>query len=104
MPMIFIGVLLNTLSFGLMGFTNKQSGVPHLLPKFLISATADSIMLLLYLSSFIVILFSPIHFLARIGIAIALQFFINHVIWGLVVGTIAGLDARRRTAKHTKAT
>lgn len=96
MEILIVGIILNTLVFGLMGATNKQSGIPHLLPRFLVNPIADTLLLILYVVSFIVILLSPVNLFLKIIVAVVMQFLVNHFLWGLILGTIGGIDARKR--------
>lgn len=91
-----MGIILNTVIFGIMGATNKQSGIPHLLPRFFVNPIADTLLLILYVVSFITILLSPVNLFLRIIVAVAMQFLVNHFLWGLIIGTIGGIDTRKR--------
>lgn len=96
METLIVGIIFNTLVFGIMGATNKQTGIPHLLPKFLVNPITDMFLLILYIVSFVIILLSPVNLLLRIIVAVVMQFFVNHLLWGLIIGTIGGLDAKKR--------
>lgn len=96
METLIVGIILNSLVFGVMGATNKQTGIPHLLPRFLVNPIADILLLILYVVSFAIILLSPVNLFLRIIIAVVMQFLVNHLVWGLIIGTIGGLDAKKR--------
>lgn len=96
METLIVGIILNTLVFGLMGATNKQTGIPHLLPKFLVNPITDMLLLVLYIVSFVIILLSPVNLFLRIIVAVAMQFLVNHFLWGLIIGTIGGINAKKR--------
>lgn len=97
---IIIGLLINTLSFAYMGFTNEKTGIRVILPRIILNKVVDFIItVVLYPLSFLIILFSPGNLFVKIGICLFMHFFVNHIVWGVITGMIAGLIIRR---KHKK--
>lgn len=97
---MIIGLLINTLSFAYMGFTNEKTGMRGILPRFMLNKVMDFIItLILYPLSFLIILLSPGNLFVKIGICLLMQFFINHIFWGTITGVVAGLIIRRKYKK-----
>ncbi len=95
MNILLTGILINTFLFGYMALTNEKMGISHKMPLFLLNPILNTILTFAYPLSFLIILLSPGGLLRNIIISIALQFLINHIIWGGVVGIIGGLDSRK---------
>lgn len=96
MNMLIVGILVNTLLFGYAGFTNKKTGIPHKLPKFLLNPIIERVFTFGYLGSFVIILLAPGGLLRNIIISLLMQFVINHILWGSIVGSIAGALNRKK--------
>ncbi|MFH0972734.1 MAG: hypothetical protein V1768_01920 [Patescibacteria group bacterium] len=89
-----VGLLINTISFGIMGFRSKKTGVTT--PKFLQTKLFNTPLTTIYFLSFVIILFSPEKFLLKIIIALLMQFIINHIVWGIIFGIITGRKAKNK--------
>jgi hypothetical protein len=96
MEMLWVGVLINTVLFSYMAFTNDKTGIPHKLPNFLLSPILSTVLTLGYFASFLIIILSPGGLIRNIIIVLLMQFLINHILWGIIVGTIGGLLAKKR--------
>ena len=97
MNQLYIGIAINTLIFGYMAITNKEKSLFVRLPL-IFTLGGDTVVILstfLYWASFLVILFSPGGIIRNIAICLAMQFVINHVVWAVILGVIAGLIARK---------
>lgn len=95
--LLIIGIIINTLSFGFAGFQNNKLGI-HI-PDFLRSTSLRILQNFLYFGSFILILISPGNIFIKILVCVALQFLVNHLVWGVVTGIIAGVSERGRRNK-----
>jgi len=84
---ILIGILVNTALFGLMGWSNNKLGLG--VPRILSHGIFNTALAPLYFMSFGIILFSPESLFMKIVVAILLQFLINHLLWGVIIGVIA---------------
>jgi len=93
---LIIGIIINTLSFGVMGFRNQKLGIKT--PEILLSEVFNIPITVIYYLSFVVILLSPESWLLKIIIAISMQFIINHILWGIITGVIAGMIARKESS------
>jgi len=96
MDMLIAGIIINTLLFGYMGFSNEKSGVSHLMPLFLRNSVLELILTISYFGSFLIILLAPGGLIRNIIVAVLMQIIINHVIWGIITGIIAGNEAKKR--------
>lgn len=85
-----MGLIINTLLFGYMGFTNEKMGVLSIIPKFLLNKYLSMVLTISYFLSFLIILLSPGNLLIHIIICLLMQFLINHLVWGIITGVIAG--------------
>lgn len=94
---LIIGILINTVTFGLMGFQNQKLGIP--VSKFLNNNFVYIIFTVVYYGSFFIILLSPENLVLKIIICILMQFLINPTLWGAITGLIAGLIERRNKLK-----
>jgi hypothetical protein len=92
---IIIGLAVNTLCFGWMGFTNKETGILKIAPNNKYLVILDAILTTFYFLSFLVIIFSPGNMLINIGISLLMQIFINHLIWGTITGIISNLILKK---------
>ena len=92
---LLIGIIINTLSFGVIGWRNPKTGLS--VPKFLHSDLFNIALTFTYFLSFAIILFSPEKLLVKIIAALLMQFLINHVIWGGIFGVITGKNAKKNT-------
>ena len=84
---ILIGILINTLAFGIMGFRRNRLGIA--IPKFLANEFFQILITLVYFASFFIILFSPENLIIKIVICLLMQFLMNHVLWGFLTVVIA---------------
>lgn len=91
---LIIGLLTNTAAFGVMGFRNQKLGIKT--PKFLQNAIFSWPLIIIYDLSFIIILFSPESLWIKIAACLLMQFVINHLIWGVITGLIAGITAKKK--------
>lgn len=90
---LIFGLILNTTAFGLMGFSNNKLAIK--IPGFLQNRFFNILITIAYFSSFIVILLSSEILILKIFIALLMQFLINHIIWGVITGSIAGVKTKR---------
>ncbi len=95
MNMLLIGVMINTMLFGYMAFTNEKMGISHKVPQFLLNPILNTILTFLYPLSFVFILFVPGGLIKNIIVCLLLQFIINHIVWGSIVGIISGIGSRK---------
>jgi len=65
-------------------------GVSSLVPRILKNKYTDLVLLILYLLSFSVILFSSKNIIVNILICLGMQFLFNHILWGFITGSIVG--------------
>lgn len=86
---LIIGVIINTVSFGIMGFHKNKLGIK--IPEFLHNQILQMLITAVYFVSFVVILFSPEKIILKIIICLLMQFVINHIVWGALTGIIAGI-------------
>lgn len=89
---LILGILLNTVCFGIMGFRNNRLGIK--IPNWLKSEIFGLPLLIVDLISFIIILLSPEIWWLKIIIALSMQFLVNHIIWGMITGITAGLISK----------
>lgn len=100
---MYIGsVILNTLLFGYMAFTDEKMGVSHRVPNFLKSTLLITTIPILYIVSFFLILISPGGLLRNIITMIGMQLLMNHLIWGTLTGIIGGLESKNRMKQFNK--
>lgn len=90
---LIIGIIINTIIFGIMGWRNPRTGLTT--PKFLHGNLFNISLTIIYFLSFVVILFSQEKLWIKIVIALLMQFVINHIIWGTIVGIITGRAAKK---------
>jgi hypothetical protein len=86
---LFIGILINTIAFGVMGFRNNKLGIT--VPNWLDNESLQIFITIFYYASFLVILFSPGNLVIKIIICVLMQFLVNHAVWGIITGIIAGI-------------
>ncbi|MFA6006144.1 MAG: hypothetical protein WC764_00205 [Candidatus Paceibacterota bacterium] len=91
--LLIVGIIINTMAFGVMGFRNQKLGIK--VPKILLREIFNIPITVIYYLSFVVILLSPDSWLQKIIIALSMQFLINHIIWGSITGIVAGIIVRR---------
>jgi hypothetical protein len=91
---LVVGILLNTLAFGAMGFARQKLGIKT--PAFLQNDIVSILITVVYAGSFFVILLSPGSWLLKIAICLGMQFLVNHLIWGVITGVVAGIGERKR--------
>lgn len=91
---LIIGILANTIIFGVMAFRNQKLGIRT--PDFLQSKIFGMPLVIADFASFAVILLSPDEWWIKILTALLMQFLINHIFWGIITGVIA---SRVSTAK-----
>ncbi len=89
---LIIGIIINTIIFGIMGFRNQKLGIKT--PIFLQSKLFGLPLVIADIISFIVILSSPDVWLVKIITAFLMFFVINHVVWGVLTGLIAGVKKK----------
>lgn len=89
-------LLLNTLAFGYGAFTNEKMGVSHLLPRVMVGSFLITLALIMYFVSFALILLSPGGLIRNLLAMAAMQFLINHLIWGTITGVVGGLGSSRK--------
>ncbi len=94
---LILGIILNTIAFGIMGFRKQRLGIN--IPPFLLSEFFNIPITLIYFASFLIILFSPERLWLKILIALAMQFLVNHILWGTITGTIAGVKSKKERKK-----
>lgn len=90
---LIFGLILNTIVFGLMGFSNNKLAIK--IPGFLQNRFVNILITIAYFSSFIVILLSPENLILKIVVALLMQFLVNHIIWGSITGLIAGRKVKK---------
>lgn len=95
MSILLLGIAINTLLFGYMAFTNDKMGISHKIPTFLLNPILNTILTFMYPLSFILILISPGGLLRNVVISLLLQFLVNHLVWGSIVGVIGGIESRK---------
>lgn len=84
---LIIGILANTIIFGIMAFRNQKLGIRT--PDFLQSKIFGMPLIIADFASFAVILLSPDEWWIKILTALLMQFLINHIFWGIITGVIA---------------
>jgi len=92
---IIIGLIVNTLCFGWMAFTNRENGILKINPKNKYLVILDAILTAFYFLSFLIIIFSPGNILINIVISLLMQVFFNHLIWGTITGIISSLILKK---------
>lgn len=90
---LIIGIIINTLIFGVMGFRNQKLGIKT--PEFLKNNFFNTPTTIIYFLSFLIIIFSPDKLWLTIAVALLMQFVINHIIWGTITGVIAGRGIKK---------
>ena len=93
--MLLAGIIINTLLFGYMGFTNEKTGIPHKLPILIYNPILDLIVTVSYPLSFLIILFAPGGFIRNVIIVILMQFIVNPILWGPITGIVAAESVKR---------
>jgi len=93
---LIIGVIINTVAFGIMGFHKNKLGIK--IPNFLHNEILQMLITAVYFISFVVILFSPGNLILKIIICLLMQFVINHIMWGSLTGIIAGIFFKDKNA------
>ncbi len=91
---IILGIIVNTIFFGIMGVCNNKLGIP--VPQFLKNKTLQLLGTIVYFVTFLVVLLAPGNILIKILICLLMQFLVNHIIWGAITGIIAGVIERRK--------
>ncbi len=92
---LIIGIVINTLAFGIMGFRKNTLGIP--VPKWLDSEVLQIPVTIAYFGSFLIVLLAPgVSWILKIILSLLMQFVINHVLWGLITGGIAGIFFKDR--------
>ena len=86
---LIFGLLLNTIAFGVMGLNRQQLGIK--LPQYFHNGVLQLMVTMVYYASFLIILFSTESLFLKIVISLLMQFVINHIVWGLIMGSVAGL-------------
>jgi hypothetical protein len=100
MNILIIGILINTFLFGIMAFTDPKMGVSSLVPKILKNTRVGLIFTISYILSFLIILFSGGNLIINILVCLVMQFVINHIMWGLITGIIAGKITKNNLNKN----
>lgn len=90
MTMLLTAIIVNTLLFGLMGFNSLSRKYPLDIPLIFSRGSFYTILPFLYWASFLFILFSDGEIIRNFVICIALQFFVNHLVWGIITGAYLG--------------
>lgn len=93
---LIIGVIINTVAFGIMGFHKNKLGIK--IPEFLHNDVLQIMVTVVYFASFAVILFSPENIILKIIICLLMQFVANHIVWGALTGIIAGIFFKNKDA------
>ena len=96
-----IVITINILLFGLISFNSVAKKYPLDVPLIFMFGDVASILITLgYFSSFIFILIFGESFMISLLICLALQFFINHIIWGTITGLYIGRIEKKRHQRN----
>lgn len=99
--MLLYAVLANTIFFGLMAVTSHKTNplipAPGLRNKqtMIVFLVIDAVINIGYILTFPWIIFSSNNYLLNIGIALLMQFVVNHFVWGILLSPIAIVDGIR---------
>jgi len=100
--LLIFGILINTIIFGIIGFRNQKLGIK--IPEFLKNDFLNTPTTIIYYLSFLIILLSPEKLWLKIIIILLMQFVINHVLWGIITGIIAGRTTKKELSEKNKLT
>ncbi len=89
---LILGIILNTIIFGIMSFRNNKLGIKT--SDFLQSPWFGFPLIVVDIISFIIILSSPENWWKKVVIALSMQFLFNHIIWGIITGIVAGRSSK----------